>query len=192
MSPKKKWNSRSPRLNERTGEASEPTPITEQALYLRALRHLTRRAYPAAELAAKLRETGASTTAINAVLARLLAAGYLDDRRFLEQFILARRQQKLFGRARIERELREKGLPAALVADALDQFFPREEEPELLEQAMAKKLKLLMRSKHDNCPPGIDAKLAARLYNYLARLGFPYESIRAAMGKKFKGDWTLE
>jgi regulatory protein len=79
---------------------------------------LAKRDYAAGEARAKLIERGANPDDAAAVIADFTARGYLNDARFAEKYVsyAARRGQ---GPARIARELRERGVAAALITEAL-------------------------------------------------------------------------
>jgi regulatory protein len=177
MQPKRKWKKPSAAAN-----SSEPTskaePPSSQQLYVSALKALTRRPFPIRELEQKLLQLCPDADAVNRVIERLRAAGYLDDRKFCETFIQSRLQRKGHGRARIERELRLRGLNPKLVREELEKAYPAEAEREPLQHALERKLRSLL--------PPMDAKKLSKLYNHLLRRGFPGEAIRLELRRRLK------
>lgn len=148
-----------------------------QALYNRALRLLARRSLPTIELRKKLLDLSGNESLVLSIIQDLDSCGYLDDRKFIETFVHSRRERRHFGRARVEMELRQKGLNPGLVAEVLEQVYPQGEDNVELEKALTKKLKAL------SAP--IDAKKAARLYNYLLRQGFSADVVYREIRRRF-------
>jgi regulatory protein len=176
MQPKKKWKKPSAtNSSEPTSKAEQPS---SQQLYVSALKALTRRPFPIRELEKKLLQSCPDADAVNRVIERLKVAGYLDDRKFCETFIQSSLQRKGHGRARIERELRFRGLNPKLVREELEKAYPAEAEREPLQHALEKKLRSLL--------PPMDAKKLSRLYNHLLRRGFPSEAIRLELRRRLK------
>jgi len=168
MLPKRKW--KRPSATSSSELTSKAAPPSSQQLYVSALKALTRRPFPIRELEQKLLQSCSDTDAVDGVIEKLKASGYLDDRKFCESFIQSRLQRKAHGRARIERELRVRGLNPRLVREELEKAYPAEAEQEPLQHALERKLRSL--------PPPMDAKKVSRLYNHLLRRGFPGEAIR--------------
>ena len=176
MLPKRKWKRPSAvSSSELTSKGEQPS---SQQLYVSALKALTRRAFPILELEQKLLQSCSDTDVVNGVIERLKAAGYLDDRKFCESFIQSRLQRKAQGRARIERELRARGLNPKLVSEELDKAYPAEAELQPLQKALERKLRSL--------PPPMDEKKLSRLYNHLLRRGFPGGAIRVELRRRLK------
>jgi regulatory protein len=176
MQPKRKW--KRPSATSSSELTSKAEPPSSQQLYVRALKILTRRPFPIRELEQKLLQSCPDTETVNQIIERLKAAGYLDDRKFCESFIQSRLQRKVQGRARIERELRARGLNATLVSEELEKAYPVEAERGPLQHALERKLRSL--------PPPMDAKKLSRLYNHLLRRGFPGGAIRLELRRRLK------
>lgn len=108
---------------------------TPDELYVYAIRVLAARAYSEAALERKLARR-AKPEVVRAVLARVKAAGYLDDAQYAEGY--ARMYAGRWGAAKIRRNLREKGISGAIIdrvlADQEDQNDPIEEAVILLER----------------------------------------------------------
>lgn len=106
-----------------------------------ALNLLARRDHSSAELSRKLVARGFAVEEIEAVISRLHALAYLDDRRYAEQWAArAVREGKAVG-ARLRMELRRRGIPPEIVeatmAAAGDELDERQAIGELLNRRFA-------------------------------------------------------
>lgn len=142
-------------------EDASPADPEPQALRLLAIREHSRR-----ELARKLGARGYAEPAIAAALDRLTANGALDERRLAERYV-AERADKGFGPLRILAELREKGVPEALIRERLADWNDR--WPECLARLRDRRYGL--------APPADRAELARR-QRFLQQRGFPADLIR--------------
>jgi len=88
-------------------------PDTPAALKARALRHLVRRAHSRSELARKLAPFTPSPEALEQLLDALAANKQLSDERYAE--LRARQLARKYGAARIQFELKAKGVAQELV-----------------------------------------------------------------------------
>lgn len=131
-----------------------------------ALGYLARRPRSTAEVGRYLRQKGFASTVIERVIARLQALGYLDDRAFAAFWVEQRTTFRPRGRMALRHELRQKGIPDAVIDEALSQV---DEEA----SAWAALRPQLRRWQHLDWPT-FREKAAA----YLARRGFPYDIIR--------------
>ncbi|MDO5691423.1 MAG: recombination regulator RecX [Pseudomonadota bacterium] len=149
------------------------TAASAQALSLkgRALRYLAAREHSRAELAAKLArhvEGEDDPDAVARVLDELAAKGFINEARVAES-VLHRRASKL-GNARVLHELRAKGLPDEVVADAAAQL-------QTTELARAREA---WRRKFGQLPEG--AAERARQMRFLAARGFSADVTRRVLG----------
>ena len=143
-----------------------PTP----SLKGRALRYLAAREHSRAELVAKLAPhvaEGDAPDAVERVLDELAAKGFINEARVAES-VLHRRAGRLGG-ARVMHELRAKGLPADVLADAAEQL--RGTELARAREVWRKKF---------GQPPA-DAAERARQLRFLAARGFSGEVARRAL-----------
>ena len=92
----------------------------------RALNFLARREYSRSELAARLAEKDADRETIDAVLGELEQAGWLSDKRYVEQVLNARLGR--YGREHVVHELRAKGVSEILIEDALPSIMEAEND----------------------------------------------------------------
>ena len=128
----------------------------------RALRYLAAREHSRAELQTKLAryaaEAGEDAQAVARVLDELTAKGFISEARVAES-VLHRRAGRL-GAARVLHELRAKGLPEELIADAAHQL--RDTEQVRAHEVWCRKF---------GAPPQ-DAAERARQLRFLAARGF--------------------
>ncbi|MFQ5927711.1 MAG: regulatory protein RecX [Terriglobia bacterium] len=146
--------------------ARPPKRLAETQLYTYALASLARRAHSTAELHQRLARRAAEPRAVAAVLTRLTAAGLLDDRRFAFQFASYAAGARRFGRYRIARELRRRGVAEEFIAAALAEVFPDEQDEAALVRAR------LARRLRPHRPPYTE-KVLQSAYRSLLRAGFP-------------------
>lgn len=97
-------------------------PVTEPAaIRAKALELLARREHSRLELRQKLLQRGFSAADTEVVLEQLTAERLLDEGRYAELYA-AHRADKGYGPLRIASELRERGVPEAVVTAALAQL----------------------------------------------------------------------
>lgn len=139
---------------------SKPTP----SLKGRALRLLATRDHSRAELERKLAPHAEDGDAIRRTLDALQAKGFLDEAR-AAQSLLHRRAPRL-GAARVKSELKQRGLPDAVVADAMAELAGTE----------AERARAVWARKFGSAPA--DAAERARQMRFLAARGFAPELVR--------------
>jgi len=113
--------------------------------------------------------SGATPELVEAVIERLREYGYLDDARFAQSYASLRVQQRPLGRQRLERDLRLKKIDKQTVEAALDEVFEQTSESDLIDRAIAKRVRL--RGKPET---RADAK---KLFDHLLRQGFEFELV---------------
>ncbi len=104
---------------------------------------LARRAYSIAELRQTLERKFPANPAVGEAIARLRQLGYLDDQKFAEQYASQLARNRSLGRYRIRRELKAKRVNYRTIEPALARAFEEMDEREVLERALAKKLRTL-------------------------------------------------
>lgn len=139
-------------------------------MFQRAGKLLAARARSVEELRERLLEgRGATRDAVEAVIERLREYGYLDDAKFAHSFASLRVQQRPIGRQRLERDLWMKKVDKQTVEAVLDQVFEATPESEMIDRAIAKRVRL--RGKPQT---RADAK---KLFDHLLRQGFAFELV---------------
>lgn len=164
-----------PRFRAPRKEADSPAATLDPAkarerTFQRAVKLLAAQSRSVAELRERLLTgSGTNKAVVEAVIARLCEYGYLDDARFAEGYASLRVQQRPIGRRRLERDLWLKKVDKAVADKALDQVFADTSEEELIDRAMAKRLRLRGRPK--------TRAEAKSLFDHLLRQGFAYELV---------------
>ncbi len=134
-----------------------------------ALRLLNERPRSTAEVRERLIRRGYEAAQAEAVLSRLTALGLLDDRAFARVWVENRQTFRPRGRSALAAELRQKGLPPEVIAEALAEATEEDESAQAL--ALARERARALR--------GLDRPaFFRRLQGYLARRGFPAEAVR--------------
>lgn len=104
--------------------------------------------------------------------------GYVDDRRYVESFILSRKDRK--SRREIYAELSRKKVDAGLVDEMMERCYEEEDSQEVVRH--------LLRKKHYD-PASASMEEKQKIYAYLARKGFSYGEIKKAMDLEFTEEW---
>lgn len=146
----------------------KPKPkLAAQELFDFAVRSLSQRAQSSAELRQKLRDRAAEEGSIEEALERLREYGYLDDKRFAENFAVSRLENERFGRIRTLNDLRSRRVTGPIAGAAVDNVYKETEENALVEAYIRKKFRAVPREtlfKED--------KDLAGAYRRLIRAGF--------------------
>jgi regulatory protein len=136
------------------------------------MQYLARREYSRFELSRKLQpyvEPGEEAS-LEDLLQEFQAHGWLSDERFTEQMVHAR--QKKFGALRIKHELKEKGVPEALIDAAMTDV--REQEAAHAREIWERKFG----------QPAADAQERARQVRFLQSRGFSLDTVFKVIGQR--------
>jgi regulatory protein len=101
----------------------EPGLARERALYLVSARERS-----SAELAGKLAEDGFADEVSGDVVRDFVSRGLVDDERYAEMLTRSLVSGRGFGRGRVTRELKRRGVPAEVASAAVDSACPAEDE----------------------------------------------------------------
>jgi regulatory protein len=115
--------------------------LDAEALTNYALRLLGGRAYSTGELREKLRQRAESAGSIDGVLQKLKEAGYLNDRRFAENYAAARLENQGFGKMRVLRDLRQRRVAPQLAEQVTERTFESTDESGLIEAFLKRKFR---------------------------------------------------
>jgi regulatory protein len=137
-----------------------------ERVYERALNFLSYRPRSEAEVRRNLRGKDVENQVIESVVERLTQAGLLDDREFARYWVENRAQFKPRGARALRQELREKGIPDAVVTETLESF-DEEDAARRVAQTGARRMARLE-------PRDFRRKLSA----YMVRRGFSYAVIK--------------
>lgn len=91
------------------------------------------------ELREKMRQRAEEPASIDPVIARLKEAGYLDDRKFAENYAAARLENQGFGKMRVLRDLRQRRVAPKLAEQVAENTFKSTNETELVEAFLKRK-----------------------------------------------------
>ena len=106
---------------------------------------------------------------VETVIARLREYGYLNDERFAFSYASYKVKQKPVGRRRLERDLKFKKIDSGVANEALEMVFTETPEEQLIDQAIAKRLRI--RGKPKNRAE------TKSLFDHLLRQGFEFELV---------------
>ena len=152
-----------------------------QRVFERAGRLLAAKPRSVAELRERLLEgRGATATIVEAVIDRLREYGYLDDARFAHSYASLRVQQRPIGRQRLQRDLWLKKIDKQTAESALDQIFEQVPEEDLIDKAIAKRVRLRGKPK--------TREEAKKLFDHLLRQGFAFELVSDKVRALSKSD----
>jgi regulatory protein len=140
-----------------------------------AVRLLEVRDRSSAEITQRLQSQGYSQEAVEEAVTKLKNAGYLDDRRFAQAFLM--RIGRKYGAIRIRQELRRKGI----AQEYIDELLLEQDRDETLETAV----KLARHALHGKAK-NPQARYR-RAYAALARRGFPPDTVRKALEISLSG-----
>jgi len=102
---------------------------------------LSRRPYSIAELRRALENKCPKNDQVDAAIARLRELGFLDDRKFAEQYAYSLAQNRAFGPHRLRRELKAKLVNYQEIESAVERVYQETPAQTLLEKALDKKVR---------------------------------------------------
>ncbi|UCE03714.1 MAG: RecX family transcriptional regulator [Candidatus Latescibacterota bacterium] len=141
----------------------------------RALRHLRRRPRTILEMRRHLEEAGFQPLVVAHVVDALCAQKMLDDGDWAAWFVQARLARRPTGSLALVREMRERGVPAALAEEAVRKALPPDAELELARAAGRRRLPALGH---------LDgARARGRLFRFLTGRGFGDDTARIVCGE---------
>jgi regulatory protein len=118
-----------------------------------------------------LRGKSTNEEVVETVISRLREYGYLNDERFAFGYASYKVKQKPVGRRRLERDLKLKKVESGVANEALEMVYAATPEEQLIDQAIAKRLRI--RGKPKNRAE------AKSLFDHLLRQGFEFELVSA-------------
>lgn len=141
--------------------------------------YLSRRDHSQFELKQKL-STSFDETVVNDVIEHVKKYGYIDDKRFAENYADLLINKKHFSNFRIKQELSKKGIERTIIDEVLSEIDvdPVDSILQLLSKKYASKL---------NNEKGIE-----RTKNALLRLGYSYSDIRSAFNLYYENKTNCE
>jgi len=148
----------------------------------RAVKLLAAKPRSVAEMRGRLAEKESATEeAIEYAIKKLSEYGYLNDEQFALSFAQARVRQKPVGRQRLARDLKNKKLDKELAEQTLEKVFAETPEADLIDEAIAKRVRLRGRPQ--------TRQESKSLFDHLLRRGFSIDlvvnKVRALSSKSF-------
>ena len=149
-------------------------PSSAEGAYRYAVRLLAARDYTTLKLKRKLLDRQFSEADTEGVVLRLLAEGWLNDRRFAERFAEEALTSGRFAGPRLRLEMRRRGIPAELITEVVGQMRDEHDEDEGLRSLFERRF------------PGFSFATATdrekrRVLGFLQRRGFSIGAIRGVM-----------
>ena len=136
----------------------------------RAVKLLAAKPRSVAELRERLMQgKGADEQVVETVISRLREYGYLNDERFAFSYASYKVKQRPLGRRRLERDLKMKKVESGVANEALELVYAETSEEQLIEKAIAKRLRTRGRPRN--------RAEAKSLFDHLLRQGFPFELV---------------
>jgi len=102
---------------------------------------LARRPYSVAEMRQALAKKWPQRGQVSAAIARLRELGYLDDRKFAEQYAYSLTQNRALGPHRVRRQLKARRVDYKYIEPAVERAYQDTPARDLLEKALDKKLR---------------------------------------------------
>jgi regulatory protein len=136
----------------------------------RAIKLLAARPRSVADLRERLlRGKNTDEATVETVISRLREYGYLNDERFAFGYASYKVKQRPVGRRRLERDLKFKKVDSNVANEALEMVYAETPEEQLIEHAIAKRLRI--RGKPKNRAE------TKSLFDHLLRQGFDFELV---------------
>ena len=138
--------------------------------FARAVKLLAAKPRSVAELRERLqRGKGTTETIVETVITRLREYGYLDDERLAFSYASSKVKQRPVGRRRLQRDLKLKQIENNVADEALELVYTETPEDQLIDRAIAKRIRLRGRPK--------TRAEAKSLFDHLLRQGFEFELV---------------
>jgi regulatory protein len=106
-----------------------------------ALRLLGGRAHSIGELKEKMRRRSERPESVERVLAKLKEAGYVNDRKFAENYAASRLENQGLGKMRVLRDLRQRRVAPQLAQQVTERTFQSTDETELIQAFLQRKFR---------------------------------------------------
>lgn len=178
------WRTRKKKPDDADRVVKDPVRSRERTMN-RAVKLLAAKPRSIGELRERLLEKlWTDDTIVDAVIEKLKEYKYLDDEQFARDLAVSKLRQKPQGKRRLQQSMSQKKLDKETVATAIAEAFEKLPEDELIDQAIAKRLRLKGKPETRD-----DTK---KFYDHLLRQGFGYDLIREKMsdlaGRNFEDD----
>ncbi|MGI8787150.1 MAG: regulatory protein RecX [Pyrinomonadaceae bacterium] len=156
-----------------------------QKTFDRAVNLLAYKPRSVVELRTRLMEKDwTNSEIVETVIQKLEGYGYLNDGQFAKDFAASQIRQKPIGKRVLQQKLAMKKLDKETVAKAIEIAFEETSESEIIERAVAKRLRLKGKPETRE-----DVK---KFYDYLLRNGFSYDLVSNKMREIAARDFEEE
>ena len=157
-------------LPDLTNDLTDDLTEARRKTFARAVKLLAAKPRSVAELRERLlRGKNTNGEVVETVIARLREYGYLNDERFAFSYASYKVKQRPLGRRRLERDLKLKKVQNNVAEGALELVYAETPEEQLIDQAIAKRIRVRGRPK-----TRLEAK---KLFDHLLRQGFQFELV---------------
>ncbi len=134
------------------------------------------------EVEDKLRQKGFTQDIISKVIEDIKRYGFINDIEYARNFVLNRTKSKSLGKIALKQSLLLKGIPNEIIEQVLEEREKLIDEFEIAFELARKKLKLLKSSKKKKRN---ENELKRKIYEFLTRRGFTWETIGRVIDKIF-------
>ena len=167
------WGKRTRKIDDADRVVKDPLRSRELTMN-RAVKLLAAKPRSVRELRDRLLEKlWTNDEIVDAVLEKLKEYKYLDDEQYARDLAVSKLRQKPQGKRRLQQTMSQKKLDKETVANAITEAFEKLPEDELIDQAIAKRLRLKGKPK--------TREEAKKFYDHLLRQGFGFDLIREKM-----------
>ncbi len=135
----------------------------------KALKYLSFRDLSEKELKNKLRRNYGKSELIEKVCEELKRIAYLDDRRYVHNYIVSKRSRLWWGKNLLFKKLVEKGVCSNIIHEVFDEYIKEEDEYQLAKKVFEKKINSLIGNKANET----DQKKKHKAARHLENKGFP-------------------
>jgi len=153
--------------------------VDSRRAYIDALRMLGRRELSEAQIRKRLALREHDPEAIDEAVARLIEERAIDDNRVAQAIARMETGIRKRGKLRVRRKIESAGISPATAKRALDEVFGSLDDEDLLESALAKRLR--------RGATIADEREFNRLYRYLVGQGFEPQRVLAILRRNHKG-----
>ncbi len=167
------WGRRRQPVDEEKRMVKDPVRSRERTMN-RAVKLLAAKPRSVRELRERLLEKlWTNDEIVNAVIEKLKEYKYLDDEQYARDLAVSKLRQKPQGKRRLQQTMSQKKLDKETVAIAITEAFEKLPEAELIDIAIAKRLRL--KGKPET------REETKKFYDHLLRQGFGFDLIRERM-----------
>lgn len=133
------------------------------------------------EVKIKLKEKGYEEVYINIIIERLKDYGYLNDEKYIENYVINKAIPNNWGKQKIKTNLYKKGLDIKLIDDVLNNIEELNDNKEQIKALIKKKLRTLINEKDDR-------KKKEKITRFLISKGYNWNEFSDVLNSIIKGE----